>query len=155
MNEVSPRDRRYRFLISAFLVIVLGAQGATIAFTAVRSGLIWSRLYPIIEYPMYAEAHYEGERVTGRWILHGVLASGGQVNVSEDTLNISFWDYNFLVGSAVKREPNAIEHMIQVVRERDPRAKEFTALVVENYPMKLSRNGGTPIPSEVVLSVSM
>jgi hypothetical protein len=158
----APRTQRiYRRLASTFIVVTLGAQIATFPVTLVHPGALSGKLYPIIEYPMYADAHYDGERVTGRWLLRGVFAGGGEIDITEQSLGISFWDFNLLVHPVATGVPNSpqmlksIQSLLTVVRAREPRAREFKMLRIDSYPMKVTRNGATPMPSETVVSIPM
>jgi hypothetical protein len=161
MIAAARRDRIYRRLVSVFLVLTLGTQIATLGVTAVRPGWLTAKLYPIIEYPMYAPAHYEGERVTGRWLLRGVLASGGEIEITEQSLRTSIWDFILLTDPIATGTPNsprtltAIQRLVAVVREREPRARELKMLRIESYPLKVTRNGAEKIPSETVVSIPM
>jgi hypothetical protein len=160
-NALGGRQRIIRNLVSGFIALVLGAQIATLGVTVIRPGALAGKLYPIIEYPMYAFAHYDGERIKGRWLLRGVLADGEQLDINEQSLRISVWDYIDLLEPVVALPPNsvqqqtAIQTLITVVRERERRAGELKTLRIDSYPLKLTRHGGEPMPSETVMSIPM
>jgi|ERR1019366_10111589 hypothetical protein len=48
------------------LTTTLGTRIATLTVSRNRSGTALTRLFSFIDYPMYPNAHYGGERVTGR-----------------------------------------------------------------------------------------
>jgi hypothetical protein len=159
--EMERPERIYRGLASTFIVLVLGAQAATLPVTLMSPGRLLGRFYPIIEYPMYAQAHYDGERVVGRFLLRGVLADGSQVDITEQSLRISVWDFVVLTEQVATGTPDspgmlrAVKNLLAIVREREPRVGEFKTLQIDSYPMKLSRDGAAPAPSETVWSIPM
>jgi hypothetical protein len=161
MLSTSRHERLYRGLASTFIIVILGAQAATLGVTLVKPGWLYNRLYPIIDYPMYALAHYDGERVTGRWLLRGVLENGGEIDITEQSLHLSVWDFVGLTEPIVSGAPNApethraIQELVAVVRAREPRAAEFKTLRIDSYPMRVTRHGPETIPSETVLSIPM
>jgi hypothetical protein len=161
MSVVAPLERNYRALVSAFIVLTLGAQIATFGVTLVRPGWLRDKLYPIIEYPMYAQAHYDGERITGRWLLRGMLANGDQIDITEQSLRVSIWDFILLTDPIAVGAPNApqtvtaIQRLITIIRAREPRASEIKALRIESYPMKVTRHGPEKMPSETVMTIPM
>ncbi len=159
--EMARRERSYRRLASGFIILVLGAQAATLAVTAVSPGRLLARFYPIIEYPMYAGAHYENERVIGRWLLRGVLGDGSVVEINEQTLNLSLWNFVTLVDQVASGAPgtaerqHAIDTLIAIVRERQSHGSEIKTLRIDSYPLKVTRHGAAPAPSETVWSMSL
>jgi hypothetical protein len=161
MNVGTRLDRDYRALVSTFILLTLGAQTATFGVTLVSPGWLTSKLYPIIEYPMYAQAHYDGERVTGRWLLRGVLANGELIDITEQSLRVSLWDFILLTDPVAVGLPNepktlgAIRKLIAVVKAREPRASEIKLLRIDSYPMKVTRHGPEKIPSETVATIPM
>ncbi len=161
MIAAGRMERNYRRLVSTFIVLAIGAQVATFGVTFVSPGWLDARTYPIIEYPMYAQAHYDGERVTGRWLLRGVLADGAEIDITEQSLHVSLWDFILLTDQVATGRPNApqtlkaIGNLITVVQDREPRAGEIKTLRIDSYPMKVTRHGGEKIPSEPVVSIPM
>src|SRR5579863_1876177 len=161
MLALDRQERHYRAWVSLLVLCLLGMQAATYAVTLVRPGWLRARLYPIIEYPMYAQAHYENERVTGRWLVRGLLANGSEIDITAQSLRISPWDFVLLtdpIGVGPQDAPAAIgarDRLIAIVREREPRAAEITALRIDNYPMRVTRNGPETVPSEAVVTVPM
>lgn len=154
-------ERRYRTLVSTFLVLALGAQIATLGVTLVRPGWLAATVYPILEYTMYAQAHYDGERVTGRWLLRGQLANGGVIDITEQTLRVSIWDFGELTEQVAVGKPGTpetlrgVQRLISVVREREPRANEIRMLRIDSYPMKVTQHGAQTTPSQTVATIAM
>ena len=73
--------------ITAIIVIVLGTQAIAGLVDTGRWG------WPILAYPMYEEAHYDGERILYDARTHIVLADGTRVELTRDELGMSFWIY--------------------------------------------------------------
>jgi hypothetical protein len=161
MIAAAGPERRYRALVSTFIVLTLGAQAASLGVTLVSPGWLTAKIYPIIEYPMYAQAHYDGERVEGRWLLRGVLAHGGEIDINEDSLRVSPWDYIHLTDAVALAQPDtaqrakAIQELVAVVKAREPRAADLSALRLDSYPMKVTRNGAAAMPSDTVVTIPM
>jgi hypothetical protein len=161
MIASARRQRLYQNLASTFIALALGAQAASLGVTLVHPGLLLGRLYPIIEYPMYSDAHYDGERVTARWLLRGVLANGGEIDITEQSLGMSVWNFILLTDQVATGKTNspqtrdAIQTLLAVVRSREARAHELKSLRIDSYPMKVTRHGAEVIASEPVLTLPM
>jgi hypothetical protein len=161
MIAMARPERNYRALIATFLVLTLGAQIASLGVTIVRPGSLTAKLYPIIEYPMYARAHYDGERVIGRWLLKGVLANGNQIDITEQSLRVSGWDFILLTDQVALGKPGApqtqraIDTLVTMVKQRVSEASAIRELRIDNYPMKVTRHGAQWTASETVLSIPM
>jgi hypothetical protein len=145
----------YRSLVSVFIILVLAAQTATLPVTATRGTYVRSRLYPILEYPMYAVAHFEGERVTASWILEGVLSDSKTIDISYNQLHVDIFDFVNTVQSTLDGNANGRATLRKLVRDHIPGAEQIRELRIKNYPMKITRNGPQPLPSELVMSIPM
>lgn len=145
----------YRTAISVFVTAVLGAQAATLLVTAQHASFLRSKLFPILEYPMYAPAHYEGERVTASWLLEGVLADGKTVVIPREQLQVDIFDFVNIVQSTLQHDPAATGVLTGLVREHVPGAGLIRELRIKNYPVQLTRNGPKPMSSEIVMTVPL
>jgi hypothetical protein len=148
-------EKLYRTIVSAFVVVVLFAQAATILVTATRGGYLRDRLFPVLEYPMYAPAHYEGERVVASWLLEGVYSDGQKIDISKDLLKIDIFDFVHTVEGTLNGDPNTTATFVTLIRERVPNAARLSEIRIKNYPVRLTRNGPAPMPSEVVKTMAM
>lgn len=148
-------EKLYRTIVSAFVAVVLFAQAATILVTATRGGYLRDRLFPVLEYPMYAPAHYEGERVTASWLLEGVYRDGLTIDITDDMLKIDIFDWVHTVEGTIAGNPNTTATLLTLIRERVPNAAQLTELRIKNYPVRVTRNGPQAIPSEVVKTMAM
>jgi hypothetical protein len=144
---------RYRTAVSVFIIAVLAAQAATIPVTAMHGAFLRSKLYPILEYPMYAPAHYNGERVTASWLIEGVVPDGKTIGITNDQLHVDIFDFINIVQSALQGNSREIDTLRELVRDRVPGADRIQELRIKNYPLKVTRDGPQPLPSEVVMTI--
>lgn len=151
--ESSRLNSLYRVGVSVFVGAVLAAQAATLPITAMHAGFLRSKLFPIIEYPMYAPAHYEGERVTASWLIEGVLSDGRAINVSKEQLGVDIFDFANIMQPVLQHDPSATQSLVAMVRERVPGAERFDELRIKSYPMQVTRDGPKPLPSEVIVTI--
>lgn len=145
----------YRTGVSVFLAAVLGAQAATLLVTAQHGSFLRSKLFPILEYPMYAPAHYEGERVTASWLLEGALADGKTVNIPREQLQVDIFDFVNIVQSTLQHDPAATGVLTGLVREHVPGAGLIRELRIKNYPIQVTRAGPKPMESEIVMTIPL
>jgi hypothetical protein len=109
----------------------------------------------VLEYPMYAPAHYEGERVVASWLLEGVYSDGQKIDISKDLLKIDIFDFVHTVEGTLNGDPNTTATLVTLIRERVPNAARLSEIRIKNYPVRLTRNGPAPMPSEVVKTMAM
>lgn len=84
MQRMLARDTAIA-AISALIVLILGAQ--LVAGFVVTGPRGW----PIINYPMYKNARFDGDRLDHRFQVDAVLADGTRLNIDPDELGMSFW----------------------------------------------------------------
>jgi hypothetical protein len=145
----------YRAGVTIFVAAVLFAQAATLAVTATRGTYLRDRLYPILEYPMYAPAHYEGERVTASWLLEGELANGSTISITSDALRLDIFDFVNIMQAVLHGKAQALATLRQLVRDRVPGADQIRVVRVKDYPLKVTRNGPEPLPSDVIMTFTL
>jgi hypothetical protein len=145
----------YRIAVSVFVTALLAAQAATLSVTALHGSFLRSKLYPILEYPMYAPAHYNGERVTASWLIEGVLADGKTVSITDDQLHVDIFDFINIVQSALRGDPREIAALRELVRDRIPGADRIQELRIKNFPLQVTRDGAKPLPSDVVMTIPL
>lgn len=147
--------RWYRFVVSVFIVAVLVAQAATLIVTATRGTYLRSNAYPILEYPMYAPAHYEGERVSASWLLEGVSGDGKTIAISSEQLHVDVFDFVNIVQLALSGSASGRSTLRELVLGHVPGADQLKEIRIKNYPMKVTRAGPQPLPSEVVMTIQL
>ena len=135
---------------------VLLVQAATLPFTAVRSSLIWSRLYPIVEYDMYRDPYFEGDRVDATWDIVAVYESGVTMPLGLETLNMSVWDMQrILYLTVIQKSDKGRDSLRTVIRARAPQAERIRELRILSLPVRVSRSGPEAIPATVVMTIPM
>jgi len=145
----------YRIAVSAFIVAVLAAQAATLAVTSTRGTYLRSKAFPILEYPMYAPAHFEGERVSASWLLEGVLADGKIIDISNDQLHVDVFDFVNIVQSALSGSARSRGTLSELVQSHVPGADQIKEIRIKSYPMKVTRAGPQALASEVVMTIPL
>lgn len=151
----SRTQTSYRIGVSIFVTAVLGAQAATLLVTAQHASFLRSKMFPILEYPMYAPAHYEGERVTASWLLEGELADGKTVAIPREQLQVDIFDYVNIVQSTLQHDRAATDVLTGLVRDHVPGAGLLHELRIKNYPVQLTRDGPRRISSEIVMTIPL
>lgn len=76
-----------RLLVSAAIVVILSTQAVAGFVDTGRWG------WPLLAYPMYKTAHYEGERLHDDLTGYAVLADSTRVAMTRTDLNMDFWLY--------------------------------------------------------------
>jgi hypothetical protein len=151
--ESSGAAALYRTGISVFVGALLAAQAATLPVTAMHASFLRSRLFPILEYPMYAPAHYAGERVTASWLLEGVLDDGKTISISKEQLGVDIFDFANIIQPVLKHDPAATQTLFEALRDHVPGADRIRELRIKSYPMQVTRDGPKVLPSEVVMTL--
>jgi len=156
MDDSLPQ-RLYRWMVGAFVGLVLAAQALTIPFTAARRGdILWVRAYPILEYDMYRDPYHEGDRVDATWNLEGVYESGLVVQITEQMLGLSVWDlHRILYAVAVSKADYGIKELKSIVTARVPQADSLQSLRVVSLPVRVTRKGPEAVPPQIVATVAM
>ncbi|HSY04839.1 MAG TPA: hypothetical protein VK803_02765 [Steroidobacteraceae bacterium] len=145
----------YRTGVTIFVAAMLLAQAATLPVTATHSTFLRDRAYPILEYPMYAPAHYEGERVTASWLLEGVLADGRTISISTEQLHVDIFEFVNIVQAGLHGNATALGTLRELIRAHVPAAEQIRQLRIKNYPIKVTRDGPQSLPAEVVMTIAL
>jgi hypothetical protein len=79
------RDGIAKLLVSTIIVVILSLQaGVGIVNTGVRA-------WPLVAYPMYKAAHFEGDRLDHDFNVSVILPNAEKAPITRDELNMSFW----------------------------------------------------------------
>jgi hypothetical protein len=155
--EMTRWERPYRWLVGLFVGAVLLAQFATIPFTALRLGdILWVRAYPILEYDMYRDPYYKGDRVDATWNLEGVYNSGVVVQITDQTLGLSVWDlHRILYSVVVYKADYGVSQLKNLITSRMPQTDSLESVRIISLPVKVGRDGPEAVPSQVVATISL
>jgi hypothetical protein len=140
------RQQRIRFgLISALILGVLVAQ----TVSGFRRTYKW---WPFLSYPMYADAHYENERIIVHYSLYAVTSDGTRHYLDPDTdMKIGFWRYLKLSRQLGDNVLAPTIPSLVAIKALYPDLKEIQ---VEDYPMIITRDGPAPAPRKVLNTIS-
>src|SRR5262245_53915553 len=91
----------YRAFVSLFVIVLLGAQFATLVATAVLKPMdTW--FWPIIDYPMYAPAGYDGDSVDSEYGIFVVFDDGRTRRVSREDTGLNVFHFRYLCFELMK-----------------------------------------------------
>lgn len=140
------RQQRIRFgLLSVLIIGVLFAQ----TVSGFRKTYKW---WPFLAYPMYAEAHFEGERIKVNHRIYAVTSDGVRHYLDpEAQLKLGFWRYDGLARWLVAGRLRDTAGMLAIIKSLYPTIQKIE---VEDFPMIITRNGPAPAPRKIVAVVS-
>ena len=87
-----------KLLISAIVGVILSAQ--LVAGTGVTGRWGW----PLLAYPMYAQARFEGDRLDHAYHVYAVLSDTTRMKVLASDLDMSFWLFRANVVMAIRNQ---------------------------------------------------
>jgi hypothetical protein len=128
--------------------------GKSSAWPLVSECTVCSReLWPFLDYPMYSQVYFEGERLT-RYAVIGVLEDSTEVQVLPEDLG---GDFTFFRNHALKGLKDGNDHRISNVAEAYYQVNNTTlkGLRLENHPWILAREGMKDGSPEVLSSVDI
>lgn len=135
---------RYIFY-SAVIAGVLGAQ------TLASFGNT-DRYFPFLWYPMYAKAHYAGERLDVGHRIYAVTADGVRHPVNAADLKIDFGRYERkFARPLIAGQTDNIAPFLKTVAAQYP---SLVALQVDDYPMIITHDGPVAAPLRTVATLS-
>ncbi len=136
--------RGYQNAVSVVVLIVLGAQTATLIPNALQrgSGGAW---WPFLTYGMYATSNQPGQTIDVHYLLSGVTSDGREVEITREDLGLRFFDYQLLTTKLAHRDHR---EGLAILRKRYP--QPLSEVIIKTYPLKLTREGAAPAPSTVV-----
>ncbi|MGK2909915.1 MAG: hypothetical protein ACSLE1_08995 [Sphingobium sp.] len=140
----APGRLRYLF----YSVVIAGVLGAQ----AVASFGNTDRYFPFLWYPMYAKAHFIGERLDVGHTIYAVTADGLRHPVNAEDLKIDFWRFERkFARPLVAGKADEIAPFVRLIAAQYP---SLTALQVDDYPMIITRDGPAPAPLRTVATLS-
>ena len=139
------RQQKIRFgLISVLIIGVLVVQ----TVSSFRRTYKW---WPFLSYPMYATAHFEGERIKVNHRVYAVTPDGARHYLDPDRdLKIGFWRYDKMARQLGVNHLEANAANLAAIKSLYP---DLTEIQVEDFPMIITRNGPAPAPRMVINTV--
>jgi hypothetical protein len=142
-------DALARLLVSAIIVVILATQAVAGLVNTGRWG------WPMIAYPMYSEAHYEGDRLNHDLVGYAVLADSSRVEIRKSDLNMDFWLYWYNVVHPIR---NGRLDLLQPVLRRycAQSGNQVTRLVVKDLGMAIGRDGPVHgLPPQIIYQIAV
>jgi hypothetical protein len=138
-----------RLLVSAVIVAILSAQLVAGFVDTGRWG------WPILAYPMYETAHFEGERLDHELTTHAVLADSRRVEIKRSDLDMGFWIYWYNVVQPIRHaDLDRLAGLIQhYCREYD---NQLIRLEVQDLGIAIGRDGPVEgLPPQVLFATAV
>ena len=139
--------RRFGILCVSVLIafILLFQFIVSIASFALAQGI--TRSWPIMDYPMYSEPHFEGDEIV-RMAVVGIRDNGEEIDIRPEDIGGGYW-YFQVFARAVTRADEAV--IRDTVRAYEARYNiHLTALRVENRPLLWKSAQVNAAPVEVL-----
>lgn len=139
------RQQKLRFgLISALILAVLVTQ----IYTGFRKGYKW---WPFLAYPMYAEAHFENERIGVENYMYAVTPKGRIYLHPDRDLHLGFWRYDGVARGLRDGKLKQNSGALALIRSVHP---DIERLEIEDYPVIITRDGPKPAPKKIVATIN-
>ena len=129
--------RAYEIIVSLFIAGVLLLQAATMGDRYFDTRLGGRRLWPILSYFMYDDAHYEGETIRAYYPLEGTLRDGTVVQIVKEDLGLSFWNYMHLGNRLAQNPPADVTILLKLYQKSD----QLVEVRVKTLPLMITRTG--------------
>jgi hypothetical protein len=138
-----------RLFVSAAIVAILSIQAVAGFVDTGRWG------WPLLAYPMYKRAHYEGERLHDELTAYAVLADAKRVAIKRSDLAMDFWLYWYNVVTPIQ---NARVDLLQPVLQRycEQSDNQVIKLHLEDRGAAIGRDGPVEgLPPQVVAEMDV
>jgi len=133
-----------KFFVSAVVVVILSTQ-AVAGF--VNTGK-WG--WPILPYPMYHSAHFEGDRLDHEFSVFAILSDGRRVPIKQSDMNMNFHLFRFNVVQPIEAaDVDALGPVIDKYCELHD--DQVVKLQVEDQGVAIGRDGPVEgLPPEIL-----
>ena len=125
MGMTRSRDALGKALISAIIVVILATQ----AVVGVVDTGKWG--WPMLAYPMYKKAYFEGDRLNHDVSVYAVRSDGTRTEIKRSDLKMGFWIFWYnvvspialaradLLGPILQRYCGELENDVTMLRVED------------------------------------
>lgn len=138
MTRLTPAARFYFAFVNIAIVVVLGAQ------TVVGFAYHHVHAWPIISYPMYSAARYDGQHLR-EYRLFAETGTGERVALNAEDYGYSYWIFRRNVHNVVGRGSVPVQFVAAVCSRLGDDVRE---LVLENSGYFITRTGPQAGPPE-------
>jgi hypothetical protein len=109
-------------------------------------------LWPFLDYPMYAEAHYAAERIH-RPVILGLLAGSVEVRIVPEDLGLHYWLFQDFISALRHEDGEQLKKYVDLYESKYD--LKLTGLRLENHPLALFREGLRPAPLQVIKIIDL
>jgi hypothetical protein len=138
-----------RLFISVVIAGILSVQAVAGFVDTGRWG------WPLLAYPMYRTAHYDGERLHDDLTAYATLADSTRVAINRNALNMDFWLYWYNVVTPIQ---HARLDLLEPVLRRycEESGNKVIKLHLEDRGVAIGRDGPVEgLPPEVVAEMDV
>ena len=151
-------------IISLFIILFTGLQAFTSFRVYTYIPLVFPpasqlnlekvsspQLWPFLTYPMYRNAHYEGDEIV-EYEAYAIFKDSTEVNVLPKDVNIGFWRFRWdFVPAIRKNNRSRIKDYVSLIKERYKRKP--VGLRLEVHPWIVQKKGAVEASPEVLAKV--
>jgi hypothetical protein len=138
-----------KILISAVIIVILATQAVAGFIDPGKWG------WPMIAYPMYKKAHFEGERLNHDVNVYAQLSDGTRTEINRNDLGMDFWIFHYnVVGPIGQGRSEPLAPLVQrYCRESDNQLIKFQ---VEDKGVAIGRDGPIEgLPPQLVSEIAV
>ena len=144
---------KFNFAFISFVILSIIILQAAASLGIVSKFFYNDRLWPILDYPMYSSAHYQGDSID-QYFLYGLLEDGSELPIPKEDLGLNFW--KFLRGPVYAIIQDDVKLLNKYVKlYEDLHNQRLIGLRLENQPLILTKQGINPIPAQIVKTIQL
>jgi hypothetical protein len=151
---ISSTDTLKLLFLSAFILGILGLQ--TMPIITLLTDQPWRGYYwPFVDYPMYCNAHQEGDHIIVGYTVIATTNSGEEISINYKNhrdLGVDYWVFSNLVRKLLG--PNGYRNA-SVFTALHPRGNEMVKLDVYDSPVMVSRDGPVEVEADLLASIKI
>jgi hypothetical protein len=143
-------DRFAKPLISLVIVVILLAQFSMIPLkVAGKPAYMW--YWPIVDYPMYEEAHVEGDHILVIFFIEVTWQDGSVYKVDREDLGMQFHPFQYLSRSLVSGSEGGVDKFLSLYQKEGQ--SEVAEIRVYTPPLIITRRGPAQAPSKLLRTI--
>lgn len=147
-------SNRTTIIVSLFVSCVLFLQFMVIPTKVINKPMA-GKYWPIIDYPMYTKAHYEGDYINVHYPLHVTFADGQVEIYGPEKMNLGLWHYQHVISRLKWKSGKYLPEVVPLILEMIGPSREVVKLDVYTYPLIIGKNGAETAPGKLLKSVDV
>lgn len=137
--------------LSALIALIWSTQFiVSVPFSVLPHGIRQS--WPILDYPMYSMAHFEGDLIPQRAMV-GTCDNGKEVAIQQEDLGGGYWHFQVLAKAVERADQKVIRDIVRIYESRHN--LRLAALRVEDRPLMWRNDRLEPAPTKVLREFSV